>query len=555
MKRSNVLSILGLFVFSLLLRTIPFFDFVYWGTDCGEYFYYTQRWIGTGQAYTAIDGWGNAYPFFPGMYTFSGGLHLTTTIPLQITTVLFPAVLSSLTIIFIFVLVHSITKKVKGSLVSAFFLSILAPFVYNYSQPKPETVGFFLMVLLLIMVIRFKPYNKKILYLMIPTSFALVITHHLTSYFFALFLFGGIFTSMIVRRKTRETDKLRLYFFVFFISLTLFYWMIFAPPFREDRLLNALGTPSYSILAAPFVFIALTLLLKKLRDRSDFRLSIQFEKENARSILLLSLPPVAIGVALLLYSSFFNVPGTAITLGASALLYIPLISFAVFIVPSRVPIRIYRDGLQVWGWLLFTLLSFAAGVITGSSSLLPMRQVVFMMLPVSILLGIGITESFKLLNPISDRKKTIAILSILILLFAWNLPFIYPSQEMMDGYQEGSDTADIETGYWLKGTDKKVATDHRLSATVFALSNKNLTWTEGSDIYFSTDPDQAYTEAEDMNITYIMWDSVMEEGVMTTAQETAPPVDDELINEYGRSNFLVYDNGDNVIFFLKKHPS
>ncbi|MGM0510186.1 MAG: hypothetical protein ACQESD_03560, partial [Thermoplasmatota archaeon] len=339
-------------------------------------------------------------------------------------------------------------------------------------------------------------------------------------------------------------------FFVFFISLTLFYWMVFAPPFRDDRLLNALGTPSYSILAAPFVFIALTFLLKKVRNRSDFRLSIQFEKENARSVLLLSLPPVAVGVALLLYSSFFNVPGTDITLGISSLLYIPLITFAVFIVPSRVPIRIYRDGLQVWGWLLFTSLSFAAGVITGSSSLLPMRQVVFMMLPVSILLGIGITESFTLLNPTGDRKKTITILSILILLLAWNLPFIYPSQEMMDGYHEGSDTADIETGYWLKGTDKKVATDHRLSATVFSLSNKNLTWTEGHDIYFSADLDEAYAEAEDMNVTYIMWDSVMEGGVMTIAQETAPHIDDELINGYGRSSVLVYDNGDNVVFYL-----
>ncbi len=550
MKRSTILSIMGLFVFSLLLRTMPFFDFIFWGSDCGEYFYYSQRWIETGQFYTAIDGWGNAYPFFPGMYTFSGGLHLTTTIPLQITTVLFPAVLSSFTISFIFILVHSVTKKVRVSLVSALFLSILAPFVYNYSQPKPETVGFFVMVLLLIMTMRFTETNKKILYLMIPTSFALVITHHLTSYFFALFLFGGIFVSMMVRRKTRETDKLRLYFFIFFISLTLLYWMIFAPPFRDDRLLNALGAPSYSILSTPFILIALTFLLKIIRDRSDFRLSIQFEKESSRSVLLLSLPPVAVGIVLLLYSSFFNVPGTAITLGVSALLYIPLISFVVFIVPSRVPIRTYKNGLQIWGWLLFASLSFIAGVVTGSSSLLPMRQVVFIMLPVSILLGVGIVESFKLFNPIGNRKKTIAILSLLILLFAWNLPFMYPSQDMMDGYQEGSDVNDIGTGYWLKGVDEKIATDHRLSATVFSVNNKNLTWTDGYDIYFSPGLDEAYTEAEDMDVTYIMWDSVMKKGVMTTAQETAPPVNDELIDGYYGSSVLVYDNGDNVVFYI-----
>ncbi|MFW6141534.1 MAG: hypothetical protein ACOC53_03125, partial [Candidatus Saliniplasma sp.] len=57
-----LLSLISITLFSLFMRTIPLFRYSMWGMDCGEYVYYTGKWVSTGSSYLSIDGWGQAYP-------------------------------------------------------------------------------------------------------------------------------------------------------------------------------------------------------------------------------------------------------------------------------------------------------------------------------------------------------------------------------------------------------------------------------------------------------------------------------------------------------------
>lgn len=551
MKRSTLFALVAVLFASIWARTLLFFSYSLWGIDCGEYVYYTHKWVSTGAIYKGIDGWAQAYPFFPGMFTVSGSLNLLTGTPLVPSVVVIPALISSFVPLFVFLLVYKVTSNEKTSLASAAFLTVLAPFVYNYSQPKPETVGFFLVLLLLLMSVHLSEKNKKYFWLMIPASGALIVTHHFSSYFLLLFLLGGLFVSIVVRGRITNGDRYRFYYFIFMSTAVLLYWLFAAPPFRHNRLYQALGAPSYSIVLSPYLFVVLIYLIYRFRKRYDLGLNINLRRENnVKGPVYLSVV-ITLTLISLVYLAFNPIPGRDIVIGEDVLLYVPLALLGIFPIFARKIFLIYRQGLHLLGWTVFIFLSFLAGVVTGSTSLLPMRQVAFIMLPVSILFGIGVVQYFTDLNPGRTRKKALVLSAVLLILLAWNLPLMYPTQEMANGYEERTEWDEFEACFWLKNLDKKVATEHRLSAAAFAVSNKNLSWTDGSDIYFSADPDAALEEMRELNVTFIMWDEEMQNGVTTGASEHPYPFSDILIDYY-REQYLLYMGEETEVYIVER---
>lgn len=548
MKKSLWYGLSAVILVSLFLRSIPLFRHVLWGMDYGEYVYYTSQWISSGASHLCIDGWANAYPFFPGMFILGGSVYFSG-VPLFIAVQIPTLLLSSAVPLVIFILTHRITQDERMALMSAGFLAVLAPFVYNYSQPKPETLGFFLMLLILLMSMMISERKQKIIFLMLPASVALAFTHHFSSYFLILFLLGGSFMSVLLRKTISDPDKYRLAFFIFFTTTVFIYWLTSAPPFREGRLLGALGLPSYSILIIPYAGAALILLLPRFIGRLGIRPDIDVHKEGMVWLWIYSLILIVVIFVFLTYMYLYSIPGRDIELGSMVFYYIPLAFFGVFIMASSKFLWAYREGPHLFGWILFVSLSFLAGVITGSSSLLPMRQFAFLMMPSSILFGIGILRFTHIANPFGDLKKYAAISAVILLLFAWNIPLIYPSQDMTQGYTEATNWGEVEGGHWIRSNvEGRVAAEHRLSSAIFAVGYTNLTWTDGRAIYFSQYGDEALEEAHAMDLRYIYWSTKTLKGV--TAEEGAhpDPFEPDLLEFYRQNLNLIYMGEETEIY-------
>ncbi|MEF8874520.1 MAG: hypothetical protein V5A88_07620, partial [Candidatus Thermoplasmatota archaeon] len=287
MKRSGWFALIAIISFSILIRTVPLYEYSLWGMDCGEYVYYTHQWIETGGAYTSIDGWGKAYPFFPGMFILGGAFSLLSGADLISSVMFVPVVISGLSPLFLFLIVQKLMEDWRPAILSAFFFAGLPPVIYSYSQPKPETLGFFLLTFILALNVTLLRKNRKAVVPMSIGVIALIITHHFSTYFLLLMLLGGVFISRFWRREEWPLDKQRTFLFLFFSVFTLTYWLYFATPFAENRVKGALLFPSYFIVVVPFASILFIELLVRFRRRYDISMPINVHKQEMKSFLLL----------------------------------------------------------------------------------------------------------------------------------------------------------------------------------------------------------------------------------------------------------------------------
>ncbi|MFO8110135.1 MAG: hypothetical protein R6U17_06435 [Thermoplasmata archaeon] len=548
MKRSYWYALAALIILSILVRTYPLFSHSLWGMDAGEYVYYTKQWIVSGSMHRSIDGWAGAYPFFPGLFSLSGSFHLLTGIGVYESVSFTPVILSSLVPLIVFLLVYRISLHKTASLLSAAFLTFIVPFVYSHSQPKPETLGFFLMVFILWMTFTVSKENfKRFLPLLVLFSAALIITHHLSSFFLIIFLLGGYFFSELLRTRTLWENKFRGWFYLGFTTATLLYWSFGAPVFRDQRLLGTLGFPSYSIVLAPYAVIIFAYLIINLRRKISWKPEVDLSGDELSEKAIFSVILSAIIIGILVYSSFVNIPGTDIVLETDILLYSPLLLFGIFALFSSALLLNLREGTSVLGWILAACFTFILGVITGSSSLYTIRQVAFFMLPLAVLFGIGTIWFHNLTDPFSKRTKVLAL--CIIILLAWNVPLMYPSQETAGGYVEWTDHDAIEASYWARySVNDNILTDHRLSGAIFSTGKLNVSWTEGEPAYFSDSVQEAEETISHLDVKYIMMDRCMIKGAAVTEGTNPEPVNPVLLKWY-RSGYAVY-RGENTELYL-----
>ncbi len=542
MKKSGWLALTAIISFSLLIRTIPLYEFTLWGMDCGEYLYYTHQWVRTGGAYLSIDGWGNAYPFFPGMFILGGGFHLLSGTDIITSTMFVPVIISAFSPLFIFVIVHKVMADWRSAILSAFFFTCLPPLIYAFSQPRPETVGFFFVLLALSLNISYLKEYKRTSVPILVSLIALIITHHFSTYFFILFLLGGITISKLWRKEKRNLDRFKTILLVLSIIITVVYWILYATPFARNRIKDALLFPNYSVIIVPFALLIIVEILTVLRRRSDFRVPINLHKQEIKSFMIFVSIAVLLVLPVLLTLIWGTIPGRDIKIGSTALLYLPLLILALFAISSRKITKTLREGPTIWGWFILVFLSSLTGFITGTTSLLPSRHLAFFLILISIFFGIGLFHfNTTIYNPGGSKKKAVALGSIILLLTAFIVPLSFPSQERAGGFTEGVEFEDMEPPFWIKDApDGKIATGHRMSAASFSVGNKNLTWTKGEEMYFSSDLDSAVRDLNEHNVSYIMWDQEMLKGTATEAGENPRPLNKELMESYGENFYLIY---------------
>lgn len=495
--------------------------------------------------YLSVDGWGQAYPYFPGMLIVASSFHLLSGLSVTSSTMFIPVVLSALSPLFIFLLVHKITRNKKASLISALFFAVLPPVIYNYSQPKPETLGVLIFIFILTLIITARD-NDKMSILLVISSIALILTHHLTSYFIILFLVGGFFVVTLWRNKKKSLELKRIYFYIFFVILTVSFWLS-VPTFRHNRLYEALIFPWYSVVIVPFLVLPFILLVRRFREKFNYVMPINLHQQDVKRFLKISAVTLVLTVLLLSAVAFGYFTKEA-QIGFSLYLYLPTMILGLFSLFSRKIIKAYQEGPFVLGWLLLTAFSITAGLISGSTSLRPMRHVSFFIIPITILFGLGIYQFYQVYNPTLNKKKAVVFGSIILLLIALNLPLSYPSQQIISGYDEGTEWDDLEVFYWMNGFEGKVATDHRLSAGAFSLGITNVTWTEGKPMFFSSNTNKAFATMDELNVSYFVYDMEMEKGSAIEPGVTPKPLNKELLRGYEEKSYILYSSKECRVF-------
>jgi len=456
-------------------------------------------------------------------------------------TMFVPVLISALSPLFVFLIVNKLMDDWRPAILSSFFFSTLPPVIYGYSQPRPETLGFFFFAFILTLGVTTFRKNKKSLLIMFIVLAAMIITHHMSTYFLLLMLLGGVFVSRLWRSHEWDMDKKRTFLFISFFILTIIYWIFYAEPFGQRRIQGALGLPSFSIILVPLLVLLFIEILVRLRRKYDFKVPVNVHKQNIKSFLVFFSIALLITIPILINVALGTLPVRDIELGAMVLLYLPLVVLALFGLSSRKIIKALNEGPSLIGWFCFIVLSITAGVITQSSSLLPMRHLTFLLFSVALLFGVGLTQFHLMTNPREEAKKTAVLSLVIFIMVGTMIPLAYPSQERAGGFTEGTDWEDVEAGFWLRSTtERKTATDYRMSTAAFSVGNLNLTRRQGDDMYFNPDLSEAVRDLDDHEASYLMWDQEMLKGTVTVQGENPRPFNEELKQNYTENFYRVY---------------
>jgi 4-amino-4-deoxy-L-arabinose transferase-like glycosyltransferase len=545
MKKWVLISLAAVFFLAILMRLYPLTQFAIWGSDSGEYYSIIGQLTKDGYISTDYNGWGFAYPYFPGMFHLSGSIsHLFGISPLN-AMILFVPFAASFSVLLVFFLARLIFKSSEAGILGAAFLAVAMPHVFSTSHPMPGSLGdLFLILALLLFFGSFK--NKKILPLLILTSFALIVTHHLSSYFFFIMGLGGLFVSELLKNEESKNAKYLWGFLFFFLTAMILFWRFAAQPFYDRVVVDAFDFPIWVVLSLGYAFLIAAFFIIKIRRRGKWNYEPKFPKPRIQVMKYLALLIVLFLILALV--TFSVIPGTDIDLEPqTVLLFAPFLALVAFGSVGPGYLRFHKNGVMVYGWILALFLSLLIGVVTSNRVLLPYRHPEYLMIPLVLFFGIGIVMVLGVFGgrKIGVRAVLICAIIILLILSAFSA---YPGKEIMGGFQEGTSVEDMQGVIWAGESleaGSTVASDHRMSSMVFGFSGLNATWdaaeqTLHGETYFDfrDELDEIDIPSGKKPINYVLLDDDIKEGAALLQRENARPLSQEAQDKFQRWPFV-----------------
>ena len=583
-RPETVLFLGGLALVLVFLALEPYLSYAVFGSDSGEYYRLTATLLSTGHlpVGAAYGGWGTAYPDFPGIFLLAGaGAGALGWSTLTALTVLVP-VIAVLSVFPLFLLFRRLYPQDTVALLAAAIASFAMPRLFSIAHAAPLALGDFLGVAALWMFVESRRDQRWFLPLAL-TGGALIITHHLSTYFFAVGALGGLLLLELWRPGlwSRRLPTRELVFLGGFLSATLVFWFYGTTEFVAKVIL-----PSFhgSIFATPSLAFALlegvavvTVLLAGLLirwRRARFHphrvwVRLPTDRSVARDLVIL-LMGIFGGIALLLVVAL---PGTSQTTSPAAILWFtPLLVLVIFASGSRkgpTPARLGPFALTWLGALaLMAILALTAGGIPNTSlggyaaAIPPARFAEYLFLPLALLIAIGLARMVVRTGDRAGRRAFLAASLAIVLLLAANAAIVYPPQADLGGFQEGLTHGDAGIWMWVGIAEPRtavVASDHRLSSMVFGFDGNPATWGSTSALFTGTNWSEAVAElrlSDDPNspggpIDLVAVDSVMYTGVALAPSGAALPLSAAAIDWFGGLPFvLLYESGLDVVYLV-----
>jgi hypothetical protein len=250
---STALLLAGLAVLLVALVLEPNLGYAAFGSDTGEYAYLTSHLVATGSIPhgAAYGGWGTAYPDFPGIFLLAGsGSEALSVGPFTALSVIVPAV-AALSVLPLFLLFRRLYPNDHVALLASAVASVAMPRLFSLAHPAPLALGDLLAVAALWMFVESRR-DSRWFVLLAPTSAALIVTHHLSSYFFVLGALGGVVFLELWRPGlwSRRFPIREFAFVAAFVSATFAFWFYGTSEFVSKVLLPGLGeSPAVGFLS------------------------------------------------------------------------------------------------------------------------------------------------------------------------------------------------------------------------------------------------------------------------------------------------------------------
>jgi hypothetical protein len=467
-------------VFAIFLRVLPSLLNAAWGCDFGIYYGLTNSFVSSGELYAESTIWGGAYQFFPVLYAITGSVHWLTGIDIITLMPKFVPIFGGLSIFLFYFVVFELLKDRKKALLSSLFLAVLPFHVYQTSQAAPLTLGHFFYMLSFLLFIKSRT-SKRYIFPLFVSSALLILTHHLTMYFYIITILSVVFIEN--SRNTTWIKSFRMdILYIFIVSgCTFAYWSIVATPVYTGFMNYKLLIGSFTLSSNEIIIIFYGLLLAMIASIPLIRRvkPVQIPQKSLSSsppLLFIVILFSILGIIAIISS--LNLPWAIIYLTPKSVLY----SLPLLIIISLGFVGLYHiKQIPNWqilgGWLFPLFFSFTYGIITLNRTILPHRHLEYIMAPLSIFAIFGIYSLGKydyssiiiLKSHIIKRRKILYPFAV-VLLVATNAASVYPSYLAWEALEESYETITDDNLVVIQWIDQNldhntsvIAADHRLS--------------------------------------------------------------------------------------------
>jgi len=362
----------------MVLREIPNLTTAAWGNDFGIYLGLTERMAETGDLFPPYDGWGTSYQYFPALYGLTAGLHALTGAEVAVLLGRVAGVVGGLTILFAYLVGRELFGSRRIALLAALILAIDPIHVYQTSHPAPLVMGHLALGLALWLFLRWRRGGPWLP--LLPAVLLLLVSHHLSTYFFILAVAGIAFGSLFARRSPRKAFARDVAFLGGVLTAAFAYWVFIATPV-SSHVRSVTGLPTALVLG---ILLAGLVALHRLAPRlapllARLRLPPQLSARRA------FLGVLGVGFAAMAANVLLRPFGAASALPLLGLLVLlpPLLLYAVAAAGAATAAR-DRRWAPLLGVLAVYLGSLAFGFATQNAIILSYRHLEYLSLPVAL---------------------------------------------------------------------------------------------------------------------------------------------------------------------------
>ncbi len=572
MDTANLFWLLSALCLVLFLAFEPYLGFAVFGSDTGEYYRLTSILVTTGHlpiggGYT---GWGSAYPDFPGVYLLaaatSGAVGL---IPIDALVGTIPA-LAVLSFLPLFLLFRRLFSNDSIAILGAAFATVMSPRLFSIAHPAPLALGDFFVVAALWMFVEGRRDARWYLPLVI-TSAALIVTHHLSSYFLLLSMLGSLLILELWHPGlwSKRFPLRELVFAAVFGFGLVAYWVYYAVAFRVVILevgfpsipVNALGPALILAVAAAVLLSAFLIRWRRRRPVPAGRVWVR-QPTDRRLVLNMGVifALVILGASVLILIPLPTTGQKATVMGV--VFFLPLFITVLFASGTRHYLTLQRLGLFTVAWLLAVGISIIIAGASASPALPPDRSLEYLIIPVGLLIALGAARLVARWGDVSGRKALLAGSLGIVALLAANAAIAYPPPNAFAGFQEGLTYGDAGIWSWVGvglPPSATVATDHRLSSMIFGVDGNPTTYQSTPALFIGTNRSAAFAElngsaapAEIRPVNAVAVDATIRySGVALDPARQAVPMSSQAQAWLLEPPFIaVYENGPEAVYWV-----
>jgi hypothetical protein len=551
----------------------PLLSYPIFGSDTGEYYRLTAALLTSGHlpSASAYAGWGFAYSEFPGLFVMSAATAGATGASALAALQLVAPVLGALSIVPLFLLFRRLWPNDTVAILGAALATVFIPRMFSLAHPAPLALGDFLVVGGLWMFFEGRRDARWYVPLTIVAA-ALIVTHHLSSYFFAVSAVGLVIVTELAwprRWSVRFPDR-ELVFVGAFLLCAFAFW--FSNQAFASIVSQKIGPVALTLPLVEGGTIAATVLAGLLvawrrrgGERRRFRAKFPSDASVLRDALILLVGTYG-GIAILLVHPL---PGTTQQTTVLALLFFsPILVAIVFTSGTRRLLSMSRTGPIALTWVAAVGISAIVALAAGFETISPERHAEYLVIPLGLIVAVGLGRLVGRIGDRCGRPAAIAAGLAVVLLLSANAAIANPPPAVFDGFQEGLTNGDAAVWMWTGvavPAGDAVATDHRLSSMVFGFDGNPATWQSTPGLFVDSNWSLALGELECSPaphspyvdpISLVIVDGTMRStGVALDPSTAALPMTAAAVAWFGAPPFVpVYENGGTTAYWVDLGP-